>query len=139
MAIFGVIAKFAIPHFDARRMQIMNAQRLAIASLRLARTNAVTKSVHYQVSFPNATQMRVSRMVENPAGSGTWQIDDTTTQTISIPTPAQFKSSAFGKSVEFNSRGFAVNLNNSLQIDAQDTFGVTKSIQIWPSGQVNEF
>ena len=138
VALLGVLIAIAIPHANQQRVQIINTQRLAIASLRLARANAISKNVHFQVAFPDSRQIRVSRMVENPVGSGTWQVDTTSVQTTPLPAPTSFPSRLIGTSIEFNSRGFVVNLNVPLRIDAQDTFGVTKSLQVWPSGQIYE-
>ena len=115
-------------------------QRLLIANLRLARTNAISKSVHFKVSFPSATQVQVARLKESPAGSGIWLADTASpAQTITLPASTSVKSTVVGTSVEFNSRGLAVRLTGPWQVDAQDAFGVTKSVQVWPSGQVNEF
>jgi Tfp pilus assembly protein FimT len=138
LSVVAILAGAAFPSFDNRRVQIIAAQRLVIADLRLARTNAITKSVHFQVSFPTARQIRVARMQESPPGSGAWQVDSSNVQTTTLPNVTQIQSSEVGTSVEFNSRGMAVNLTAPQQIDARDTFGVTKSLQVWPSGQVNE-
>lgn len=138
MAIFAIVAKIALPEFDNRRMQITAAQRLLIADLRTARSNAISKSVHYQVTFPSTTQIKVSRMLENPVGSGTWVVDTTNVQTIKLPKVTNVPTALVGTTIEFNSRGLVVNLTGPQQIDAQDSFGNTKSLQVWPSGQVNE-
>lgn len=138
LSILAIMAAYAVPEYRASRVHINNTQRLLLANLRLARTNAISKSVHYQVAFPSATQMQVSRMVENPPGSGTWQVDTTNVQTIPLPTSTQVKSTVVGTVYEFNARGITVNLSMPQQIDLQDSFGLTKSIQVWPSGQVNE-
>lgn len=138
VALLGVLAAIAIPRFSRQRIQIVNAQRMAIASLRLARTNAISKSVHFQVAFPDSNHLRVSRMVESPEGSGNWQVDTSSVQASALPAPTSFASAIVGTSIEFNSRGYVVNLNAPLRVDAQDTFGATKSLQVWPSGQIYE-
>ena len=138
VSILGIVTAYAVPEYRASRVHINNAHRMVLANLRLARTNAISKSVHYQVSFPTATQIRVSRMVESPAGSGAWQVDTNNVQTIPMPSSTQVKSTVVGTSYEFNSRGITVNLATPQQVDVQDTFGLTKSVQVWPSGQVNE-
>src|SRR5262250_3291678 len=100
VSILGIIAGIAMPQIRSGRMQVGNAQRLLIANLRLARTNAISKSVHYQVTFPTATQIRVSRMNEVPAGSGVWQVDTTNQRTITLPSPTSLKSTVVGTTVE---------------------------------------
>ncbi|MBI4515895.1 MAG: prepilin-type N-terminal cleavage/methylation domain-containing protein [Deltaproteobacteria bacterium] len=141
MSVMAVMAAIALPHFDSRRLEINNAQRLLIANLRQARFNAISKSIHFQVSFPQNDHVVVSRMKENPAGSGTWEVDTTeptNVQTTSLPAGTTVKSAAVGTTIEFNSRGIVLNMNTAKQVDVQDTFGVTRSLQVWPSGQVNE-
>lgn len=139
VTVFGIVAGTAIPHFKPKQLYIINAQRLVIANLRVARTNAISKCLHFQVSFPTAGQLRVSRMMESPADSGTWVVDDTVTPlTVPLPSGTTVKTATVGTNVEFNSRGIAVNLSAVRQIDVQDTFSATKSLQVWPSGQVNE-
>jgi hypothetical protein len=111
---------------------------LVIANLRLARGNAINESGHTQVALPSLNQMRVAPTVENPAGSGTWQVDTSRVRTISLPTSTQFSSAMVGTVVEFISRGFVVNLTAPLRITAEDKFGATRSLRVWPSGQVHE-
>jgi len=136
IALLGVLVGIAMPHFSQQRIQIVNAQRLAIASLRLARSNAISKSVHFQVAFPDATHIRVARMVETPADSGNWYVDTSSVQTTALPVPTSFASTLIGTAIEFNSRGYIVDLKSPVRIDTQDTFGTTKSLQVWPSGQI---
>jgi len=135
LCIFGIVVTIALPHLNARRMQINTAQRLVIAKLRVARANAVTKGVHYRVELTTATQLSVQAM---KLVSGVWVVDTQNVQAVPLPVPTQLASAVVGTNVEFNTRGFAVNLTQPQQISVTDTFGVTKSLQAWPSGQVNE-
>jgi prepilin-type N-terminal cleavage/methylation domain-containing protein len=145
MALFGVLARIAVPHFDARRMQINAAQRLVIANLRLARAKAITKSVHFRIDFANASQVRIAQMVQD--GAGVWSVDDTKTKTIALPASTRFASGTqctspcqaiIGTNIEFNSRGISTNLAAVEQITLIDDFGKAKALQAWPSGQINE-
>jgi prepilin-type N-terminal cleavage/methylation domain-containing protein len=139
LTVLAILAKIAMPHFDARRVDVITAQRIAIANLRIARSNAITKSIHYQITIPTTTTIKMTRMIESPAGSGTWIADAAfTPQTITVPAGTQFKSASVSTTIEFNSRGLATGLNAVKQLDVQDSFSVTKSLQVWPSGQVNE-
>jgi prepilin-type N-terminal cleavage/methylation domain-containing protein len=135
IVIFGVIALIAVPHMDARRMQINTAYTEVIANLRVARSNAITKSVHYQVEFPSVSEVRLERMKQDV--SGNWQTDDTNVQTVTLPSETTLSSSVIGKRYEFNTRGMAVNIAEPQQIDLKDAYGVARSIKVWPSGQVN--
>jgi prepilin-type N-terminal cleavage/methylation domain-containing protein len=140
-SILAVLILIALPRWDARRLNILEAQRMALADLRLARSSAITTSMHFQVTFPAVTYMQVARMKEEPAGSGTWVVDSNHVQDISLPSGTQVKLSGTetlqSLSVEFNSRGLAMGLAAPQSIDLQDSFGRTKSLQVWPSGQVN--
>src|SRR5262249_28874392 len=71
LSVVGIVASTAMPHFDKRRANVGTTQRLVIANLRLARSNAVTRNVHYQVEFPSASQMKVERM---KVVNNVWQI-----------------------------------------------------------------
>jgi prepilin-type N-terminal cleavage/methylation domain-containing protein len=145
MGIFAVLARIAIPHFDARRMRINAAQQLVAANLRLARAKAITKSVHYRVDFTNADQIQVAEMVQDI--NGIWNIDNTKKQTVALPANTHFASGGqctspcqpiIGTNIEFNSRGITSNLAGLEQITLIDDFGVYKALQAWPSGQINE-
>lgn len=116
-------------------MQINAAYRLVIAQLRGARSNAITRSTHFTVAFPTADRLVVERMQQV---GGVWIVDSGDVRTITLPSATQLASSVVGTSVEYNSRGVAVNLAAPRQIDVVDAFGVTKSLQAWPSGQVND-
>jgi prepilin-type N-terminal cleavage/methylation domain-containing protein len=145
MAIFAIVAAVAIPHFDARRVQINAAQRLVLANLRLARAKAITKSLHYRVDFTSANQILVEAMVQDI--NGNWTVDDRNVQTVPLPGSTHFPSGSecaspcqpvIGTNIEFNSRGIVVNLAAPQQITLMDDFGKSKALQAWPSGQVNE-
>ena len=146
IAIVGIVARTAIPHFDAGRMRILAAQQLVAANLRIARSNAITKSLHYRVDFPTANQMKLIPMVEN-ALDGTWAADTSNSQAVALPKNTQFAAGSqctkpctpiIGTSVEFNSRGVAINLTAKVQITLIDDFGKSKALEAWPSGQIDE-
>ncbi len=137
LSILAIVTASAPLLLDATRLHINEGQLVLIGSLRLARANAINKSLHYQVTC-HATQFIVARMAENPPGSGTWVPDPSTpAQTTTLPSRTHLIQ-VFDTVVEFNARGFAVNLSTVKQLDLQDDFGVIRSLQIWPSGQVNE-
>lgn len=145
IVIFGIVARTAIPHFDARKMKINAAQQLVTASLRLARAQAITKSLHYRINFSTANQFQVQPMVQQ--ADGTWSVDTTKVQTVPLPSYTHFATGSqcvspctpiVGTNIEFNSRGIATNLAALVQVTLIDDFSVLKALQAWPSGQVNE-
>jgi len=135
LGLLGIAFATALPTINPARIQITKAQRVLIANLRLARSSAITKNVHYAVTFPSSTNLKLQRM---KLQNGVWIVDTTQVQTISLPSGTKVPSSLVGSSVEYGTRGQAVNLTAVKQIDITDTFGATKSTQAWPSGQVNE-
>jgi len=134
IAIFGLLAKTAVSSISPRRVQIGAAQLQVIAQLRLARMSAITSVSHYSISFASTTQFQVYPMTYN----GTiWQLASTPTNTVTLPTGVTFPSALVGTRLEFNSRGTFVTSNAVSQVNLTDVFGQTKSLQVWPSGQVN--
>jgi Tfp pilus assembly protein FimT len=136
IAIIFSVTAIAAPRWNAGTMKILTARRMVMANLRLARANAITKSFHYQVSFPDAGHVSLSGMLQSPAGSGTWVVDSTKVQTSALPAGTQVP--AVSTRVEFNTRGMVVNPSTMTRIDVTDSFSKTKSLQVWPSGQINE-
>jgi len=135
LGLLGIAFAAAAPTIKPAWMDISNAQSVLIANLRLARTNAITRGVHYAVAFASATTLELQRM---QLQNGAWTVDASQTQTVNLPPDTQLPIPIVGTSVEFNTRGQAVNLLTVEQIDITDSFGATRSTQAWPSGQVNE-
>lgn len=146
LSLASIMAMIALPRWNSQRLQIQTAHRMLIATLRIARSTSITKSVHYKVTFPDSTHITLTKLMESPAGSGTWIADTAATpKTEVLPNITSFSSATIGKAVEFNSRGIVV--TNTLvtpsgaaapRADVTDTFGITKSVEVWPSGQVDE-
>jgi hypothetical protein len=127
-------------------VRVAAAQQLVAANLRLARAKAITKSTHYRVDFTTASQMTVTPMVQDLL-ERTWSPDTANSEPIALPKNTQFAAGSqcttpctpvIGTSIEFNSRGVAVNLAAKAQITLVDDFGKSKALEAWPSGQVNE-
>jgi len=139
ISIIAIIIATQMPQWNQNRINILTARSMVLANLRLARTNAITKSIHYRVSFPSdMSHVTLSGMLQNPAGSGIWVVDTTKVQTSSLPASTQVSSSSQSIAVEFNTRGMVANATAMTQISLTDSFGNTKSLQVWPSGQINE-
>jgi len=133
MAVLAVLTGTAFLGYRSNRLQINNAQRLVMGTLRGARASAISKSVHFSVAFAAGDRVLVQRMAYNNGG---WQVDPADVRTVPIPAPAYVSSTAVGTRVEFDSRGVAVNLSTPQQIELRDSFGVSKSVQAWPSGEI---
>lgn len=133
MAVLAILTGTAFLGYRSNRLQINNAQRLVMGTLRGARASAISKSVHFTVEFAASDRLLVQRMVHDDSG---WHVDATSVRTVPIPAPAYVSSTAVGTRVEFDSRGVAVNLSAPQQIELRDSFGVSKSFQAWPSGEI---
>ena len=138
LCIAATLIAIAMPMWRANRMNILTARLMVLANLRIARANAITKSLHYQVSFPDTGHVTLAGMLQNPAGSGTWVVDTTKVQTSALPKQTQVSAAALTTTVQFNTRGMVTNATTLTTIQLTDSFGNTKSLQVWPSGQTNE-
>jgi Tfp pilus assembly protein FimT len=137
VSILAILMRIAVPLWKASSSNIMTARRMVVANLRLARANAITKSVHYQVSFvADIGAVKLSGMLPPTPPATTWTVDSTKVQTSALPKSTQ--TSTPSVVVEFNTRGMVVNSNTITLITFTDSFGHTKSLQVWPSGQVHE-
>jgi Tfp pilus assembly protein FimT len=142
LTIAAILSAIAVPAFKSNRMNIVTARRVVLATLRLARANSITKSLHYQVSFPSDMgHVTLSGMKQSTPGSGTWAVDPTKVQTTALPANTSVTASSQAITVEFNTRGMVVKPTpgpTPLQLSVSDTFGMTNSLQVWPAGQMNE-
>ena len=134
IAIFGILAGIAMSQSDSNRLRISTARAQLIAQLRLARMKAITSVAHCSVSFASTTQFKVFPMTYNGT---TWQLATTPTNTVTLPPSTSFPTSLVGTRIEFNSRGTLVSSTTVTQVNLTDGFGQSKSLQVWPSGQVN--
>jgi Tfp pilus assembly protein FimT len=139
LSVVAALVAIAIPNWHANRLNIITARQMLLADLRLARVSAITKSIHYQVSFPSDMHhITLSGMRQSPAGSGNWVVDATKVQSTTLPASTQVAATSLSATVEFTTRGMVANGNTLIQIRLSDSFGNTKSVQVWPSGQINE-
>jgi prepilin-type N-terminal cleavage/methylation domain-containing protein len=134
IAILGILAATAISNTKAARIQIANAQSQLVGQLRLARMKAITTVSHCAVSFTSTNQFKVYPMTYNGT---TWQLATTPINTVTLPSAVSFPSAVVGTKIEFNSRGMVVGSTAVTQVNLTDSFGQTRSLQAWPSGQVN--
>jgi prepilin-type N-terminal cleavage/methylation domain-containing protein len=137
VTVVAILMGIAVPLWKASSLNIVTARRMVVANLRLARANAITKSIHYQVSFAtDPGSVKLSRMLPPTPPATTWTVDTTKVQTSALPKSTQ--TSTPSVVVEFNTRGMVANSSTMTLITLTDSFGHTKSLQVWPSGQVHE-
>jgi len=134
LSIFGILLRTALSDIHSPRLQIGTAQAQVVAQLRVARMKAITSVSHVSVSFSSTTQFKVYPMTYNGT---TWTLASSPTNTVTLPSVVTFPSSAVGTRIEFNSRGMMVGSTSVTQVNLNDSYGQTRSLQAWPSGQVN--
>jgi len=134
IAILGILAATAISGANTQRLQISTAQLQVIAQLRLARMKAITSVSHYAISFTSTTQFKVYPMT---LSGTTWTLGTTPTNTVTLPSTTTLPTALVGTRLEFNSRGMFVTSTSVTQVNITDSFGQTRSLQVWPSGQIN--
>jgi len=134
IGILAILVRTAISDINSPRLQIASSQVQVVGQLRLARMKAITTVSHYSVSFTSASQLNVYPMTYNGT---TWQLGTTPINTITLPAAVTFASATVGTRIEFNSRGMIANSSAVVQLNLNDTFNQTRSVQAWPSGQVN--
>jgi Tfp pilus assembly protein FimT len=135
VALLSALAAATIPHVDTRREDINSTTKQLTSDYRWARVRAITGGVHFAVKWTDARTYQIERMKENPPG--TWVLDTIVKQ---VTLPATVSHSAGLGRVEFNTRGLMISSNETvLQTLADTSFGATRVLAIWPSGQTNEY
>ena len=137
MFILATLIRIAVPLWRAGSMNIVTARKVVLANLRAARANAITKSIHYQVSFSaDKGSVKLSGMQAPTPPATNWAVDTTKVQSSTLPKTTQVSTPSVV--IEFNTRGMVVNSSAVTLISLTDSFGQTKSLQVWPSGQIHE-
>lgn len=134
MSVFGILVGTALPHYHADRLHLGAAHQQLVAVLRDARGLAVSHNLHYAVEVAAADQIVVQRLRQ--VGTA-WESDGAPLRTLRLLAPTSVASDLVGVRVEFNGRGVAVNLATPQRIDLQDSFGASKSLRVWPSGEID--
>jgi len=135
LSVLAILMRIAVPMWKANSLNVVTARRIVVANLRLARANAITKSIHYQVSFTTGSA-KLSGMVQPTPPATAWTVDTTKVQTTTLPNSTSVSTSSVV--VEFNTRGMVANSSTMTLISLTDSAGHTKSLQVWPSGQIHE-
>lgn len=129
----AVVLGVAIPHVKSDRFALWAAQTQVISDLRRARTDALTKGDHFSFKVLTATTYAEYRLTLN---AGTWQQLGSPVRNGSLPSPIQF-TTGVGNVFEFDTRGLMVLPSAALTVSLQDAHtSSTRSVTVWPSGQV---
>jgi prepilin-type N-terminal cleavage/methylation domain-containing protein len=145
MSILAVMIAVAVPKFNSSMLNLPVAEQTLIADIRMARAHATSRGVHYQISLTSSSYS-VQRLQDSD-GDGVWNADSGfPAQTVDFPSDLSLSFEDGSSAVfEFTTRGLLVDQEDGSPAaivtvylhDSQDE-SATKTVQIWPSGQVEE-
>jgi prepilin-type N-terminal cleavage/methylation domain-containing protein len=135
MATFSILAAAALPHLNTHRQDLNSVTKQVIGDYRWARTRAITSGVHYAVTWTDTGGYQVQKLKQN--ADTTWSVD-VVVKNVALPSTVARTGSP--KTIEFNTRGMVVG-NAAIPMPSQTlaSFGGTRSIAIWPSGQIDAY
>lgn len=143
IAVIGIMVAIAVPRLNSSMMNLTTASENMSGDLRIARANATGRGMHYRVTFSsNSYSIQRLRSVVDASGNKTW-VNDGSPQTVQFPNTVSVVAGA-GSTVEFNSRGLVepptVGTTAAVvDITLRDSnTSQSRTIQIWPSGQIQE-
>ena len=143
MGIIGTMVAVAAPATNRKVMSLPLASEELQGALRLARANASRHGAHFRLTITDAKTYTIQRM-QDPDGDGIWAADSTyPVQTSTLSPSVSIGGGAIGQRIEFNTRGllhstFAGVVPTVVYIPLTMTGSSTKTIEVWPSGQVQE-
>ena len=131
--ILGVMVALAMPRREPGMFALRTAQSTLLADLRMARGSAIAAAVHFRVEILDDGSYGVLRMVE---GGGGWVQDGDPEILRTLPPSVSF-SGGVGEGYEFNTRGLLVEPTSAATVTLADsTTGQSRTVDVWPSGQV---
>jgi prepilin-type N-terminal cleavage/methylation domain-containing protein len=145
MSILAAMIAVAVPKFNSSMLNLPVTEQTLIADIRMARANATSRGVHYKISL-HSSSYSVQRL-QDTDGDGVWEPDGSfPAYTVNLPDDLSLSFGDGSSAVfEFTTRGLLADQEDGTPADivtvylhdAQDSGG-TKTVQIWPSGQVEE-
>jgi prepilin-type N-terminal cleavage/methylation domain-containing protein len=144
IAIIGILVGTAIPNLNSSVLNLTQAAENMGGDLRVARANATGRGRHYRVTFSSNSYsvQRLSAIIDGSGNTTGWAPDGSP-QTVPFPNLISIVAGA-GSVVEFNSRGLleppSVGVGATVvNVTLRDSkTGHSKTIEIWPSGQIQE-
>ncbi len=128
---------------DRGYLNLTTAKQNLVNDLRRARMQATLKGAHFR--FEVAGDKYVISRLTDADGDGEWELDPTfVAKTVKLPKGFSINTSATGVAVaaEFDGRGLLVPQQDGslsiITVTVGDGNGKYETLQIWPSGQVEE-
>jgi Tfp pilus assembly protein FimT len=142
MGILTALIAFTLPRLNSSVLNLPLVSQSLIGDIRMARANATTRGVHYQISIESSSYS-VQRLQDDD-GDGAWDPDSAfPTQTVELPTDISITEGT-GSLVEFTTRGLLADQEDGtpaeiITIKIHDALhNEDEIIEVWPSGQVEE-
>lgn len=140
VGILSIMIAVAVPRLNSSILNLPLVEQSLIGDIRMARAHATTQGAHYRVSI-YSDSYSVQRLV---AVDGVWEPDSRfPAQTVELPHGVSFSEGA-GAVIEFTTRGLLADQADGtpaavVSITVHDALhNETKTVEVWPSGQVEE-
>ncbi|MBM4258984.1 MAG: hypothetical protein FJ147_24170 [Deltaproteobacteria bacterium] len=143
VGVIGTMLIVATPAVNRKAASLPLASEELQGALRIARANSSRHGAHFRVTITGAQAYTIQRM-QDPDGDGIWTPDSSyPTQPMTLSPPVSIGSGAIGKQIEFNTRGLlhstvAGVVPSVVYIPLTVIGGGTETLEVWPSGQVQE-
>jgi len=138
LSIVGILVAIAVPATNRSMLNLTSSIGEFEANVRIARGNATGRGVHYRITL-HSDYYAIDRL---RLSEGAWVHDQAfSVQTIYLPPNITITTGA-GQSFEFNSRGLlqpAAVGAPAVQVDVtmrDSKTNETKTVGVWPSGQI---
>jgi len=142
LTIIGIMGALAISSVNKSALNLSSAEQDLIANLRVARANANGRGVHFRVAM-GISSYTIQRLKQDAEGN--WIVDTAfSTQTVTAPRGISFSVTYGDGIIEFDTRGLIVpppgqTVSEIEVISISDSIkNRTKTLNVWPSGQVLE-
>jgi hypothetical protein len=138
LGIVGILVAMALPKSNRGALSLVSSLTEFEANVRIARGNSTGRGIHYRITL-YADYYEIDRL---KLSGGAWVHDPLySVQTVTLPSRVTVTTGA-GQSFEFNSRGLLYSATpgipaTQVNVVLKDTqTNETKSVGIWPSGQI---
>ncbi len=144
MGLVSIMGVIAIPALNSGVLNLSVSQQNLVADIRMARANATTRGAHFKVSL--FSESYTIERLQDGDDDGVWEPDGAfSAQTVELPSGVTLSFPDNSETeVEFTTRGLLEDLPDGtpasiVTIEINDSIhGETKTVEVWPSGQVQE-
>jgi prepilin-type N-terminal cleavage/methylation domain-containing protein len=134
LAIFGVLAGIALPQFRRGAFNLQAAQVQLLSDMRKTRDDALTRGDHYRLDILSTTSYAEYHLT---VAAGIWSVSGGPLFSRTLASGITLPTGAVGRSFEFNTRGLMLNPGAATTLTLTDSPNShTRSVTVWPSGQV---